>query len=383
MTLATGSRGAAARRSLRQAGGGPGMLAVRGAWRAAGCRRSLLAADRGIPGPFSRRWAPLPRTSSAPRTRWRAAGCRPSRTWPAATGSTSRAHPPRPRFASRATHRTLRRSPIPTTQRPSSSTSRPRARPTTPPSSGARRSSIRRLPRPFAMSCVDNEKVPLTSIEQALQITAGPSSGHEAKANLRPYRLPGTRARLGFATSLPAFEFGNDFGEAPPSVAPCADVSLTYMRCLDHLGANVVLQDEANPGQLGDRCRLGHLAAAGVDGLDLAHGRRPTVGFDYNVTPFMVGNLADLPFDGQSADHPARRRPRPRLPLRRQRALPARPTGVGPARGEPLRGRKHEFIALAPWVKHRPRTHEPPRHRRPRSPRAPATRARTTTSRRR
>ena len=88
-----------------------------------------------------------------------------------------------------------------------------------------------------------NRKVPLTPIEQALGFTPGPSTGRAAIGNLRPYRIPGTRARIGFATSLPAFTYG------PPAPGhECDDVGKTYMRCLDALHANVVMQDEANPG---------------------------------------------------------------------------------------------------------------------------------------
>ena len=73
------------------------------------------------------------------------------------------------------------------------------------------------------------------------------------------------------------------------------------MRCLDKLGANVVIQDEANPGRWAGPAG-GGLAAARVDGLVAgAHVGDPSVHFDYNVTPFMVGNLADLAFDGQSS----------------------------------------------------------------------------------
>jgi hypothetical protein len=49
-----------------------------------------------------------------------------------------------------------------------------------------------------------NRKVPLTPIEQAIGLAAGPALGAAARRNLRPFRIPGTQARLGFATSLPA-----------------------------------------------------------------------------------------------------------------------------------------------------------------------------------
>ena len=106
-----------------------------------------------------------------------------------------------------------------------------------------------------------NLKVPLTPIEQALALTPGPSTGPAARANLRPYRLPGTRARLGFATSLPAFTYG----DLPAGTDPCTDTARWFMRCLDRLGADVVVQADANPGRgpaptatassSGSRCR--------------------------------------------------------------------------------------------------------------------------------
>ena len=84
-----------------------------------------------------------------------------------------------------------------------------------------------------------------------------------------------------------------------PGVDPCSDTSKYYMRCLDRLGANVVMQDEANPGpwasdapfwQPLDWMRSTWRAASD-----------PTVHFDYNVTPHLVGHLGDLVFDGQTA----------------------------------------------------------------------------------
>jgi hypothetical protein len=144
-----------------------------------------------------------------------------------------------------------------------------------------------------------NRKVPLTPIENELQLTPGASSGPAAIANLHPYALPGTGARIGFATSLPAFTYGNP----PAGVDPCSDTSRYYMRCLDELGANLVIQDEANPGRW-----------SGPDGDGIEQWQPmswmtstyrtvsdPAVHFDYNVTAMMVGNLADLPFDGQTA----------------------------------------------------------------------------------
>jgi hypothetical protein len=191
-----------------------------------------------------------------------------------------------------------------------------------------------------------NRKVPLTSLELGLGFTPGPSTGPAAVTNLRPYRLPGTRARIGFATSLPAFTFG----DPGPGVNPCSDTALYYMRCLNKLGANLVIQDDANPGQW-----------TGPDGKGIEKWQPlswmtstyrtvsdPTVDFDYNVTAMMVGNLADLVFDGQSA-----------ITERGLRGGGRRCHYIGngsfvPGQDQPsLRryaGPKSDFLALGPWV---------------------------------
>lgn len=212
----------------------------------------------------------------------------------------------------------------------------------------------RKAPKPMRNVVLENRKVPLTSLESALQISAGPSSGAAAKDNLRPYRLPGTKARLGFATSLPAFEYGNDFATPPPSARPCADVSVTYMRCLDHLGTNLVLQDEANPGRWGDDAGSGTWQPLEWMGSTWRAVADRTVGFDYNVTPFMVGNLADLPFDGQTAitqrGHTSGRGCRF---VGNAHFRPDPPEGDQPASAH-YAGNKHRFVAMAPWVRHPP-----------------------------
>jgi hypothetical protein len=188
-----------------------------------------------------------------------------------------------------------------------------------------------------------NRKVPLTPIEQALGFTPGPSTGQAAIANLRPYHIPRTRARLGFATSLPAFTYG----PASPG-HECDDTSRTYMRCLDALGTNLVMQDEANPGPW-----------TGPDGDGIEQWQPmswmsstwravadPTVHFDYNVTPMMVGNLADLTFDGQSAITQRGLRGRGCHYIGNARFVPGedRPDLLDDA------GPKPQFLALAPWV---------------------------------
>jgi hypothetical protein len=189
-----------------------------------------------------------------------------------------------------------------------------------------------------------NLKVPLTQLENEIGFTPGPSHGPAAVANLRPYSLPGTRVRIGFATSLPAFAYG-----APaPGTNPCSDTGLYYMRCLNRLGANLVLQDEANPGRW-----------TGADGSSSEQWQPlswmlstyravsdRSVHFDYNVTAMMVGNLADLVFDGQSAITQRGLRGRGCHYIGNSRFVP----GEDLASLRPYVGRRPRFLAIAPWV---------------------------------
>ncbi len=190
-----------------------------------------------------------------------------------------------------------------------------------------------------------NRKVPLTPIENELQFTPGPSRGPAAVDNLRPFPLPGTDARIGVATSLPAFVYG----QPPPGVNPCSDTAAYYMRCLNALGTNLVIQDEANPGRWsgpdGDGVEkwqpLSWMSSTYRTVSDLS------VAFDYNVTAMMVGNLADLPFDGQSA---ITQRGSPQGAgchyVGNAAFLPSedRPDLQGSAGAQP------GFLAIAPWV---------------------------------
>ncbi len=204
-------------------------------------------------------------------------------------------------------------------------------------------------PRPLRNVVAQNRKVPLTPIEQGIQLAPGPSSGPDAIANVRPYRLPHTRARMAFATSLPAFEYGYDFGLKPAALDPCSDIATYYMPCLDRLGTNLVMQDEANPGPWAGIGGQGAWQPLEWMGSTWRASADPTVSFDYNVTPHMVGNLADLAFDGQTAIT--------------QRGLrgPGRCTYVGnrralPSDQPPFRryaGPKRQFLAIVPWVRRR------------------------------
>ncbi|MGI8460289.1 MAG: hypothetical protein ACR2OC_01450, partial [Solirubrobacterales bacterium] len=169
--------------------------------------------------------------------------------------------------------------------------------------------------------------------------------------NLRPYRIPGTKALMSFATSLPAFIYDGDlspFGQPlPKGVDPCSDTSKYYMYCLDKLGTNVVMQDEANPGRWATPSGWQPLEWMGSTWRAVAD---PTVGFDYNVTPHMVGNLADLPFDGQSAITQRGLRGGKRCTYVGAREfLPAEPEN-DPEYLRVYAGRKREFLAIAPWV---------------------------------
>jgi hypothetical protein len=189
-----------------------------------------------------------------------------------------------------------------------------------------------------------NEKVPLTDIEKTLiAIDEGPATGDAAIANAAGYTIEGFH--LGFATSLPAFVWGYNFGERPADLQPCADMHVSYMPCMDALGVDVVVQDEANPG------RWATDQAGGWQPLEwMASTWRtvaePSVKFRYNVTPMMVGNLLDLPFDGQSAItmRGAVDAPKHYVGNREFEA------GVDVDWYQAFVGGKAEFLALAPWV---------------------------------
>ncbi len=200
-------------------------------------------------------------------------------------------------------------------------------------------------PRPLRNVVASNKKVPLTPIEQQLQMTPGPASGPDAIENLRPFRIPGTEARVGFATSLPAFIYGHAIGEPAP-LDPCTDAAVFYMACMDRLGANLVIQDEANPGRWAGPSGEGNWQPLEWMRSTWRAAADPAHSFAYNVTPHLVGNLSDLPFDGQTAIT--------------QRGLggPSACTYVGnssliegdPGYLAPYAGPKPEFLALAPWV---------------------------------
>lgn len=189
-----------------------------------------------------------------------------------------------------------------------------------------------------------NDKVPLTDIEQTLiGLDEGPATGDAARSNAAGYEVEGFR--LGFATSLPAFQWGYDFGQRPANLEPCADVRAHYMPCMDALGVNVVIQAEANPGRWAQNYAGGWQPLEWMNSTWRTVGE-PSVGFLYNVTAHLVGNLLDLAFDGQTA-----------ITARHARATPAHYVGnlefidgTDLEAYRPFLGDKAEFIGLAPWV---------------------------------
>jgi len=216
-------------------------------------------------------------------------------------------------------------------------------------------------PRLLRNVVAQNKKVPLTPIERdQFQISPGAARGPDAIENVRPYTVPGTGARISFATSLPAFVYG----DPPPGVDPCSDTSRYYMRCLDRLGANLVMQDEANPGRWAGQGGAGVWQPLEWMTSTWRAAADPSVSFSYNVTPHMVGNLADLAFDGQTAiTQRGLRGPGTRASGGGARGAQAggasdgctyvgntQPLEAGEERFRAEAGRKREFLAIAPWV---------------------------------
>jgi len=189
-----------------------------------------------------------------------------------------------------------------------------------------------------------NVKVPLTEIESSvLGIDPGPAGGPEARANLQPVTVGGLR--LGFATSLPAFQYGYDFGARRPAGDPCADVRRTYVPCLDSLRTDVMVQADANPGQWATAAQSGGWQPLEWMGSAWRAVADPTVRIRYAVNPMMTGNLLDLPFDGQSAIT-ARSAGQPGLGYVGDAARAA----TDPRAYSAYAGDKPHFLALAPWV---------------------------------
>jgi hypothetical protein len=188
-----------------------------------------------------------------------------------------------------------------------------------------------------------NEKVPLTPIEQdLLALDPGPTTGPAARRNAAGVKVAGFR--LGFATSLPAFTYGTSFGRDTDE--PCADVSRTYMHCMDHLGVDVVVQAEANSVRwAGPGGRSTWQPLEWMDSTWRAVAD-PAVHFRYNITPHLVGNVFDIAFDGQSAITE-----RGYDGKRRHYVGNARALDEDEQRWHRYAGGKREFLVLAPWVR--------------------------------
>lgn len=209
----------------------------------------------------------------------------------------------------------------------------------------------RKGPIPTRNIVASNRKVPLTDLEIALGITPGPSSGPEARVNLKPFHVPGTKARLGIATSLPAFEYGGNFNtEPPPGLDPCSDVDTYYMRCLDKLGTNVVIQDEANSGPWTVDAASGTWQPLEWMGSTWRAVADRTVSFDYEITPFMTGNLSDLAFDGQTAVTQRGAAKGHGCHFVGNGTFEPDPPESDPRSAKPYAGDKRQFLTLAPWV---------------------------------
>ncbi|MGH2785496.1 MAG: hypothetical protein ACRDJ1_09545 [Actinomycetota bacterium] len=218
------------------------------------------------------------------------------------------------------------------------------------------------------------KKTPITAIERMLlDLTDDNDMSLE---NTGPFPLPGegspthplpAATRIGFGISLPAFEWGNDFGQPFPGDG-CADRT-TWMRCLDQRGVNVFLQPEANPGCCWvDYIDLGwHPDAwqslSWMDSAWRAVADPSLQSIRYAVTPHMVGNLIDLAFDGQSVifercqigetDTCAGNVPQAFVGAKDFVPCPPDPAADAPCDDPKLlayAGPKRETIAMAPWV---------------------------------
>jgi glycerophosphoryl diester phosphodiesterase len=205
-------------------------------------------------------------------------------------------------------------------------------------------------PLPLRNVVASNRKVPVTQFEETLQVSNGPNGGPDGRANLRPLHIPHTKAKVGFATSLPAFQFGYDYGEPRPGTAPCTDIAKYYMRCLSKLGTNVVIQDEANDARWAGTGGQGAWQPLEWMGSSWRDVTDSGVHIKYNVTPFMVGNLADLVFDGQSSIAQSKRARGKACSYVGSRHFMPEPPESDPQRFRLYAWGKRQFLALAPWV---------------------------------
>lgn len=189
-----------------------------------------------------------------------------------------------------------------------------------------------------------NEKAPLTEIERDLMgLAEGPVQGEAGRRNAGWTDVAGFR--VGFATSLPAFEYGYPFGERPPAFDPLADLRASYAAAQDALDVDVMIQADANPGAWAAPVASGAWQPLEWMGSTWRAVADPTVRFRYNVTPMMTGNLLDLMFDGQSSITG-----RGHLGAGMRFVGNATPGADDPAEYEVYAGDKPEFMATSPWL---------------------------------
>jgi hypothetical protein len=194
-------------------------------------------------------------------------------------------------------------------------------------------------------------KVNLVTLEGPSLLDLTPGS----MADVQPIAIPGTAVRLGIGISLDAFL----------RATPCRDSNpASFMTCLDDRGANVLLQPEANDsltpnGSWADYIDTSQDTTGGsnpqwqpLTWMNSAWQATadPAEHFRYAVNSFMVGNLLDIAFDGQSAIF-ERGGTHCNHYVGDSRFLGPYPNG-GPdeAPFAGLAGDQPQFLALAPWV---------------------------------
>jgi hypothetical protein len=220
----------------------------------------------------------------------------------------------------------------------------------------------------------ETKKTPITSIEQSLLDLT--DDDDVTSANTGPFPLPGMNSptnpaplspavRFGIGISLPAFQWGTDFG-VPFSGDPCAH-STTWMRCLDARGTTTFLQPEANPGCCWADYIDGGWTPPAWQALSWMNSAwravaDPTVkNIRYAVTPHMVGNLIDLAFDGQSVifercdlnGYPAPcegNAPQTFVGAKDFIPCPQANDSCDDSKLSPYAGLKNETLIMAPWV---------------------------------
>ena len=124
---------------------------------------------------------------------------------------------------------------------------------------GAEGRDARRGRRPLRNVVTSNQKVPLTDDRERARADArGRAAAPTRSRTSRPTGCPGTRARMSFATSLPAFVYNGGpvtpFGEAPAAgIDPCSDTASYYMYCMDAARGQPRHAGRGEPGARGRR----------------------------------------------------------------------------------------------------------------------------------